>query len=38
MTGLINECIFNQEYLPFLVNKETVDKYTPLMNQFAIEK
>ena len=38
MTGLINECIFNQQYLPFLVNKETVDKYTPLMNQFAIEK
>lgn len=38
MTGLINECIFNQNYLPFLVNKETVDKYTPLMNQFAIEK
>lgn len=38
MTGLINECIFNQNYLPFLVNKETVDKYTPLMNQFGIEK
>lgn len=38
MTGLINECIFNQQYLPFLVNKETVDKYTPLMNQFGIEK
>ena len=38
MPGLINECIFNQGYLPFLVNKEIVDKYTPLMNQFDIEK
>lgn len=34
MNGIIDECVFNQQYLPFLVNKETVEKYAPLMDSF----
>ena len=34
MNGIIDECVFNQQYLPFLVNKEIVEKYAPLMDSF----
>lgn len=34
MNGIIDECVFNQQYLPFLVNKETVEKYDTLMDSF----
>ena len=34
MNGIIDECVFNQQYLPFLVNKETVEKYALLMDSF----
>ena len=38
MDGLVDECVFNQQNLPFIVNKETVNKYTPLMNSFDVER
>lgn len=34
MNGIIDECVFHQQYLPYLVNKETVEKYSPLMDSF----
>lgn len=38
MDGLMDKCVFGQKYLTFLVNKETVDKYIPLINAFDVER
>lgn len=34
MNGIIDECVFNQQYLLFLVNKEIIDKYSSHLNSF----
>lgn len=38
MDGLIEECLFNQQNIPFLINKETVEKYSSLMDSLDLEK
>lgn len=38
MKNLIKNYLFDNEYLPVLVNKETIDKYSPLLSSFDTDK